>query len=112
MTGSRLNSKQWQPAEDARIRELYAVGEAWGTIAKAFGVTRAAAIARGHRTGCNWRAPLFAPRPQQAQRVGDPRLALESTRPPGMLLRPPLPPGHPTSWGLVAPGMAWPRRTA
>jgi hypothetical protein len=42
---------RWTPEQDAELRRLYTEGRTWTEIAKTFGVTRGAAVARGHRIG-------------------------------------------------------------
>jgi hypothetical protein len=53
---ARRDDFVWDPDRDARLRALYAEGIPWATIAAAFGISRAAAQAHGHRLGLATRA--------------------------------------------------------
>jgi hypothetical protein len=84
----------WTEPRDATLRRLRLDGVTWAEIAAALGVTPDVARERGRRIGARRGAPDTAP-PRE-----DPD-------------RPPLPPGHPRSWGLliegtVLDGTAWP----
>lgn len=87
----------WSDARDAMLRRMRAEGCRWADIADAFGISRSAAIERGRRIG--------APRPPREHVRPDPVTT--------DLARPPLPAGHPRSWGLITAGTlldgaAWP----
>lgn len=73
----------WSAPNDAELKRLRAEGETWDDIARHFGISRNAAIERGRRIGA--RLPV-RPAPPPAAR--DPE-------------RPPLPPGHPITWGAI-----------
>jgi hypothetical protein len=76
---------KWSPEMDNRLRHLRGAGESWDAIAAMMGLTRWTTIERGRRLGA--RRPPPPPRP-----VGeDPN-------------RPPLPAGHPVTWGLLTDG--------
>ncbi len=73
----------WSAPRDAELQRRRTEGETWDDIARAFGISRNAAIERGRRLGV--RLPA---RPAAAAPARDPE-------------RPPLPPGHPASWGAI-----------
>lgn len=77
----------WTAAADARLRRLRAEGRTWAEIAADLGVSRDMATERGRRIGARRPPADHAPTPAS----GDPA-------------RPPLPPGHPVSWGLLTRG--------
>jgi hypothetical protein len=65
---ARRNDFVWYPERDARLRALYAEGRTWATIAATFGISRGAAVGRGHRLGLNTRAKVG----KSAQRLPGP----------------------------------------
>lgn len=76
----------WTESRDARLTHMRARGLSWDVIAAALGVSRNSAIERGRRIGARRPEPPPAdPEPEDAD-------------------RPPLPPGHPTSWGTIVAG--------
>lgn len=75
----------WTPAMDARLRGMRAEGLSWDAIAARMGTTRWTTIERGRRIGARRPPPL-------------PREAAED------MSRPPLPAGHPRTWGLLTDG--------
>lgn len=77
-----------QPARDAILRRLRAEGRTWAGIGEELGVSREAARERGRRIG----AIRLPPPPPAA-----PDIPLSANRPP-------LPAGHPLSWGLLTSG--------
>lgn len=77
---------EWTAAQDTKIRQMRAANASWDSIAEAVGVTRWTAIERGRRLG----ARLSPPVGQQTTGDAD---------------RPPLPPGHPETWGVITKGM-------
>jgi hypothetical protein len=81
----------WTPSRDARLRRLRQDGASWAAIGAALGVSACAARERGRRIG--------APRPPAAART-----AARTAAPEDDPARPPLPPGHPRSWGLLTQG--------
>jgi hypothetical protein len=86
----------WTAARDGTLRRLRAEGHAWAEIAAGLGVTLDMARERGRRIG--------APAP--------PRAARSDREDPS---RPPLPAGHPRTWGLLVAGTGlagagWPGR--
>jgi hypothetical protein len=76
---------EWTEARDRLLRRLRAEGRGWAEIAAELGVTPDVARERGRRIG--------APAPPAAAR--------EPREDPS---RPPLPAGHPRSWGLLTEG--------
>lgn len=77
----------WTEGQDAQIRRLRTEGTDWDLIAQALSVTRWAVIERGRRLGVS-RRPAVAPAE------------------PAVTDRPPLPAGHPDSWGAINRGTA------
>lgn len=75
----------WTEAQDIQIRRLRMEGATWDTVAAVVGLTRWAAIDRGHRIGAR-------PPPRQ------------SVPPPEDPARSPLPAGHPRTWSLLTVG--------
>jgi len=75
----------WTQGQDAQLRRLRAEGANWDAIAALLGLTRWAVIERGRRIGARHPPADFVPPPED----------------PG---RPPLPAGHPTSWGTITRG--------
>ncbi len=76
----------WTPALDNRLMALRQAGVTWPALAQAMGLGRNAVIERGRRLGArNLRRQL-------------PVVVIEA------LDRPPRPPGHPDSWGLITAG--------
>ncbi len=71
----------WSEAADATLRRARAEGHTWDAIAALLGISRWSAIERGRRLGARRPPPDFTPKPDIA--------------------RPPLPAGHPLSWGLL-----------
>jgi hypothetical protein len=53
-----MTYRRWSSERDARLLELYAAASTWSEIAQAIGVTRGAAVARGHRLGLRDRAKV------------------------------------------------------
>ncbi len=85
----------WSAPRDALLRRLRQEGASWATIGAALAVPAETARERGRRIG--------APRPPPAA----------TTSRPEDRFRPPLPPGHRLSWGLltdntVLAGLPWP----
>jgi hypothetical protein len=76
---------KWSPEMDQRLTALRGSGESWDAIALTLGLTRWTTIERGRRLGAR-RPP---PKPQPP--AEDPN-------------RPPLPAGHPQTWGLLTAG--------
>ncbi len=83
---------KWTAEKDRVIREKHAAGWSHGKIAELIGCGRSAVGERVRRLRCS--GPV---RDEPRQRVRDLHGPL------------PLPPGHPLSWGLVAPGVPFPR---
>lgn len=75
----------WSPPRDAELMRLRAEGETWDEIARLFGISRNAAIERGRRLGARLPARA-APADTGPRRDPD---------------RPPLPAGHPITWGAI-----------
>lgn len=85
---------EWTEARDGVLRRMRAEGRTWQDIAAEFAVTPEVARERGRRIG--------APAPDHA-------VQLQAEDP----YRPPLPAGHPRTWGLltentVLAGTFWP----
>ena len=74
----------WSEATDTVLRRARAEGHTWDSIAELLGVSRWTVIDRGRRIGARRPPPDFTPKPD--------------------LFRPPLPAGHPHSWGLINQG--------
>lgn len=72
---------RWTEAQEATLRRMRAGGAAWATIAAALGVSRNAAAERAKILKIKMERPELVP--------------VEAPD------RPPLPPGHPLSWGLL-----------
>ena len=101
-------SVTWSAKLDDAVRQLRGAGASWETIARAIGVSRNTAFRRGRRLGLCMGplAPPLAPPPAPPREPPLPRLSD----------RPPLPPGHALSWGVltagtVLEGAAYLRRT-
>lgn len=77
---------EWTDAQDLKIKRMRAERASWDSIALSVGVTRWTVIERGRRIGARLPPPDFE------QRSADPD-------------RPPLPPGHPETWGVINKGM-------
>ena len=75
----------WADAQDTRIRQMRAEGATWDAIAAALGLSSSTIIERGRRIGARPPPPDFTPPPD------DPH-------------RPPLPAGHPRTWGVMNAG--------
>jgi hypothetical protein len=72
----------WTEGQDTQLRRLRTEGAEWDLIAQTLGLTRWAVIERGRRLGVS-RRPANAP------------AAPDETE------RPPLPAGHPDTWGAI-----------
>ena len=81
-------SPPWQPDRDAVLRRLRTEGHTWAAIGTELGVSREAARERGRRIGAIRLPPPPPPVPD---------ISLSANRPP-------LPAGHPLSWGLLTSG--------
>lgn len=77
---------EWTAVQDMKIIQMRAESASWDSIAAEVGVTRWTAIERGRRLGA--RLPPADIEPL----TDDPD-------------RPPLPPGHPETWGAIVKGM-------
>ncbi|HET7884565.1 MAG TPA: AsnC family protein [Acetobacteraceae bacterium] len=75
----------WTDAQDTQIKRLRLEGASWDTIATTLGLSRWSVIERGRRINACQPPPTAVVPPE------DPR-------------RPPLPPGHPKSWGVLTVG--------
>jgi hypothetical protein len=71
---------------DQRLTALRGSGESWDAIATTLGLTRWTTIERGRRLGARRLLPMMPQAPAE-----DPN-------------RPPLPAGHPQTWGLLTRG--------
>ena len=76
---------EWSEAQDLTIKRMRAECASWDVIATAIGVTRWTVIERGRRIGARLPPPDFDPPPEDPE-------------------RPPLPPGHPETWGAIIKG--------
>ncbi|CAG4905296.1 unnamed protein product [Acidocella sp. C78] len=79
----------WTDAADQTIRRMRGDGATWAAIAAVLGLSRNTIIERGRRL-CAAGGPSQAARPKPPPE-DDPN-------------RPPLPAGHPRSWGLLTRG--------
>lgn len=77
----------WTAAMDEMLTALRREGRTWDGIAGTLGVSRWTAIERGKFLG------IRAPKP-----IREPKEPRESAD------RPPYPPGHPVTWGLITAG--------
>lgn len=75
----------WTEAQDLTIRRKRGEGESWDRIATALGLSRYTVIERGRRLGAELPAMGFVPPAEDPKREA-------------------LPPGHPTSWGVITDG--------
>jgi hypothetical protein len=75
----------WSEPRDIRLKRMRSEGISWDTIADELGISRNAARERGRRVGA--RLP-----------------PADHVAPPEDVDRPPLPPGHPVSWGVLIEG--------
>ncbi len=75
----------WTDAQDATIKRMRAEGATWEAIAALLHLTRWTVIERGRRLGARPPPAGFQPLPE------DPN-------------RPPLPAGHPQTWGVLVEG--------
>jgi hypothetical protein len=75
----------WTEVQDTKIKRMRAECASWDSIALAIGVTRWTVIERGRRLGARLPPPDFVPQPEDPD-------------------RPPLPPGHPETWGIIIKG--------
>ncbi len=75
----------WTEPRDAQLKRMRSQGLPWDAIAAALGISRNAAIERGRRIGARLPPPEYVPEPEDKE-------------------RPPLPPGHPASWGAIVAG--------
>ena len=82
---ARAEPAIWTPARDAALRAARADGLRWQDVAERIGVSRWSAVERGRKLGVP--RPLAVPPPV----AEDPS-------------RPPLPAGHPRSWGALIAG--------
>ncbi len=85
---------EWTEVQDMKIKRMRAERISWDIIALAVGVTRWTVIERGRRLGARLPPADFEPPPEDPE-------------------RPPLPSGHPASWGAIikgtlSEGMAYP----
>ena len=76
---------EWTEAQDLTIRRMRAESATWDAIAHAIGVTRWTVIERGRRLGARLPPPDYEPPAEDPE-------------------RPPMPPGHPESWGAIIRG--------
>jgi hypothetical protein len=75
----------WTGQRDLQIKRMRADRASWDSIALSLGISRNAAIERGRRIGARLPPPVSTPAAEDPD-------------------RPPLPPGHPTTWGLITAG--------
>ena len=75
----------WTGPRDSQIKRMRAARASWDSIASSLGISRNAAIERGRAIGARLPPPEFRPAPEDPD-------------------RPPLPPGHPQTWGLITAG--------
>ncbi len=75
----------WDAERDERLRALRGAGMTWDGIAAMLGLGRNTVLERGRRIGARRPTPVRRAEPED----------------PG---RPPRPPGHPETWGLLTRG--------
>jgi hypothetical protein len=75
----------WSEPRDVRLKRMRSEGISWDVIADELGISRNAARERGRRVGARLPPPDHVAAPLDAD-------------------RPPLPPGHPISWGILTEG--------
>jgi hypothetical protein len=78
---------QWTEVQDIKIKRMRMERASWDSIAIAVGVTRWTVIERGRRLGARLPPPNSEPHLEDSE-------------------RPPLPPGHPETWGIINKGMS------
>lgn len=76
---------EWTEVQDMTIKRMRAERVSWDIIADAVGVTRWTVIERGRRLGARLPPQDFEPPAEDPE-------------------RPPLPPGHPETWGVIIRG--------
>jgi len=75
----------WTGPRDMQIKRMRACRASWDAIALSLGISRNAAIERGRRVGARLPPPEYHPPAEDPD-------------------RPPLPPGHSATWGLITQG--------
>ena len=79
--------RQWTAVADQTICDMRAAGDTWSAIGRRLGLARSTVIERGRRLRAV--APVkLPPSPKRDDMLDDPN-------------RPPLPAGHPLTWGLL-----------
>jgi hypothetical protein len=77
----------WTPSMDEALRRVRAKGATWDAAAAALGLGRETVRERGRRIGAERPLALAVPKVER-----------------GEDFRPPLPPGHEVTWGLLTSG--------
>ena len=80
-------ARQWTETADRTICEMRGAGETWSAIGRRLGLARSTVIERGRRLRAAAPKKMAAP-PKRDDLLDDAN-------------RPPLPPGHPLTWGLL-----------
>jgi hypothetical protein len=83
----------WTPLADQTVVEMRSFGVPWPAIGRHLRVGRSAVIERARSLGIPPKTRLPPPRPVPHR----PRID-----------RPPLPPGHPVTWGAITSGIPYP----
>ncbi len=83
----------WTPLADMTVVQMRGIGTPWPVIARHLKVGRSAVIERARSLGIPSKKRL--PQPEPVMRI--PRID-----------RPPLPPGHPVTWGAITDGIPYP----
>lgn len=93
-------AREWSEVQDTVILTMRAAGSTWAAIGQRLGMSRNTVIERGRRihaaAGVVKRGPATCPAQAVAKKVSEDEN------------RGALPAGHPLTWGLIAPGIAWP----
>ncbi len=83
----------WTPLADHTVLNMRSFGAPWPAIARHLKVGRSAVIERARSLGI-----------PSKTRLPPPKLIVRAPR----IDRPPLPPGHPVTWGAIADGIPYP----
>jgi len=103
--GFYRNNRVWSDLDNLRMRLLYRNGLRWDQIAASMNVTKAAAVAHGHRIGLVTR-PTSRPSKAAVAKPApfSPLFQLEPLSRAARTSLLPLEAGHPLTWGLAVRG--------